>query len=71
MDIKNRSVLVLGGAGLVGMAICRNLVTEKPKRIIVTSLLRSEAEEAVKTLRAEFPNAGKKFFVPWWCTFFW
>ena len=70
MDIKNRSVLVLGGAGLVGMAICRNLVTEKPKRIIVTSLLRSEAEEAVKTLRAEFPNAGKKFFVPWWGNIF-
>jgi len=70
MDIKNRSVLVLGGAGLVGMAICRKLVEEKPNRIIVTSILRSEAEEAVKILRAEFPNTGKNFFVPWWGNIF-
>src|SRR5258706_8415435 len=65
MDIKNRTVLVLGGWGLVGSAICRKLVDEQPKRIIVTSLLRSEADEAVKILRKEFPHAGKNFFVPW------
>ncbi len=70
MDIKNRKVLVLGGGGLVGMAICRKLVEEKPKQIIVTSLLRTEAEEAVKTLQLEFPKARKKFFVPWWGNIF-
>jgi hypothetical protein len=70
MDIKNRKVLVLGGGGLVGMAICRKLVEEKPTQIIVTSLLRTEAEEAVKTLQIEFPKAGKKFFVPWWGNIF-
>lgn len=70
MDIRNRTVLVLGGGGLVGMAVCRKLMDEKPKRIIVTSLLRSEAEEAVATLAREFPRAGKKFFVPWWGNIF-
>ena len=70
MDIKNRKVLVLGGGGLVGMAICRKLVEEKPKQIIVTSLLRTEAEEAVKTLQIEFSKSGKKFFVPWWGNIF-
>jgi hypothetical protein len=66
MDIKHRTVLVLGGGGLVGSAICRKLVEENPKQIIVTSLLRQEAEEAVRKLRQEFPKHDKNFFVPWW-----
>src|ERR1043166_757313 len=66
MDINNRTVLVLGGGGLVGSAVCRKLVEEKPKRIIVTSLLRSEAEETIKILAREFPRAPKNFFQPWW-----
>jgi len=65
MDIKNRTVLVLGGGGLVGLAVCRRLVGERPKRIIVTSLVRKEAEEAIATLHAEFPRAPKRLFVPW------
>ncbi len=70
MDIRNRTVLVLGGWGLVGAAICRKLVEERPKRIIVTSLLRPEAEDAVKTLRKEFPQMNKDFFMPWWGNIF-
>jgi hypothetical protein len=70
MDIKNRTVLILGGGGLVGMAICRKLLHEQPKRMIVTSLLRSEAEEAVITLRKEFPHHGTNYFVPWWGNIF-
>ncbi|MBI5464972.1 MAG: short-chain dehydrogenase [Ignavibacteriales bacterium] len=70
MDIQNKTVLVLGGWGLVGSAICRNLMEERPKRIIVTSLLEREAKEAVDLLRKEFPNAGKDFFVPWWGNIF-
>jgi hypothetical protein len=70
MDIENKSVLVLGGWGLVGSAVCRNIVAERPKRIIVTSLQRREAEEAVEQLRKEFPRMGRKFFVPWWGNIF-
>lgn len=70
MDIQDKSVLVIGGWGLVGSAICRNLMKHKPKRIIVTSLRRHEAEEAVADLRKEFPKVGKKFFVPWWGNIF-
>lgn len=70
MDIKNRTVLVLGGWGLVGSAICRELVEENPKKIIVTSLLREEAEKGVAVLKKEFPNAGRDFFVPWWGNIF-
>lgn len=70
MDIKDRSVLVLGGGGLVGSAICRKLVAERPKRIIVTSLFRSETEEAIRALHKEFPDQAKDFFVPWWGNIF-
>ncbi|MDI6766638.1 MAG: short-chain dehydrogenase [Bacteroidota bacterium] len=70
MDIKNRTVLVLGGAGLVGMAICRKLVNENPKQIIVASILKSEAEEAATILQKEFSSLPKIFFLPWWGNIF-
>ncbi len=70
MDIKGKTVLVLGGWGLVGSAICRKLMIEQPKRIIVSSLLKHEAEDAVKDLRKEFPRVGKNFFIPWWGNIF-
>ncbi len=66
MDIQNKTVLVIGGWGLVGSAVCRKLMEEKPKRIVVTSLLESEAREAVAFLQKEFPHAKRNFFVPWW-----
>jgi hypothetical protein len=70
MDIHGKSVLVIGGWGLVGSAICRKLMEEQPKRMIVTSLRRSEAEEAADMLRAEFPHVHEDFFVPWWGNIF-
>lgn len=70
MVITNKSVLVLGGWGLVGSAICRKLMEEKPKRIILTSLKESEAKDACETMRREYPKAGKNFFVPWWGNIF-
>ncbi|HTX18994.1 MAG TPA: polysaccharide biosynthesis protein [Bacteroidota bacterium] len=70
MDIRNRTVLVLGGWGLVGSAVCRSLMSEQPKRIIITSLRESEAKDAVEQMRKEFPDAGKNFFLPWWGNIF-
>jgi hypothetical protein len=70
MDIQNKTVLVLGGWGLVGSAVCRQMMPENPKRIIVTSLLEHEAKEAVETLQRQYPKAGKRFFIPWWGNIF-
>lgn len=70
MDIKGKTVLVIGGWGLVGSAICLKFMEESPKRLIVTSLHKSEALEAVRALRRHFPRAGKGFFVPWWGNIF-
>jgi hypothetical protein len=50
MEIKNRKVLVLGGWGLVGMAICKKLINEGPSELVILSLEKRQAEDAVETL---------------------
>ncbi len=70
MDIEGKTVLVLGGWGLVGSAICRKFMEENPRRMVVTSLRKEEALEAVASLRREYPKAGRNFFVPWWGNIF-
>jgi hypothetical protein len=55
--------LILGGAGLVGLQVCRHIVTRmSPRRIVVASLVKAEAEDATRKLRAEFGD--KVAFVP-------
>ncbi len=70
MDIKNKTVLVLGGWGLVGNAVIRKLVPEDPKKIIVTSLRKDEAEDEVKRLQTEFSEKPAGYFAPWWGNIF-
>ncbi|MFH1196061.1 MAG: short-chain dehydrogenase [bacterium] len=70
MDIKNKTVLVLGGFGLVGKAVVRKLVAEQPKKIIATSLFKHEAETLVEELKTEFPGMPENYFIPWWGNIF-
>lgn len=65
MDIAGKTVLVLGGWGLVGSAVCRSLLKENPARLIVTSLAESEAGEAVDDLRRQLPADSNTTLVPW------
>lgn len=61
--------LILGGAGLVGLQVCRQIATNlKPRRIVVASLLESEATAACARLEAEFGDAVA--FVPAWGNLF-
>jgi hypothetical protein len=53
--IKDQKILVLGGYGLVGTAVCRQLLHRNPAEIILHSLRQSEAEEARQEL---LPEAG-------------
>ena len=50
---------------MVGAAVCRELMQHSPRRLIVSSLAQSEAEEAVGQLRKEFPSHDEKMFIPW------
>jgi len=70
MDIQGKTVLVLGGWGLVGSAMCRKFMEEHPKRLIVTSLTETEAREAVADLERQYPEVGKRYFIPWWGNIF-
>jgi NAD(P)-dependent dehydrogenase (short-subunit alcohol dehydrogenase family) len=65
MDIRGKNALVLGGFGLVGSAVCRELLAHEPARLVVSSLHKEEAEQAVAALKAEFPKSKTKFFSTW------
>jgi NAD(P)-dependent dehydrogenase (short-subunit alcohol dehydrogenase family) len=65
VTIAGRTVLILGGWGLVGSAIARALVAREPRAIVVHSLRRSEAEEATAALAERFGRASVEFVPEW------
>ena len=65
MDIESKNALVLGGYGLVGMAVCRGLLAHSPARLVIASLRRSEAEAGVAALRKEFPKSSTALVPAW------
>ena len=81
MDLKNKSVLVLGGFGLVGQAVIKRMMHAphgalakaegegRPSHIVITSLARSEAEEAVKYFQELYKDT-ETTFEPFWGNLF-
>ena len=63
MDIKGKTVLLLGGWGLVGTAICHKLFARKPSIIIISSLTKEQAESACEELST---YAGDIKLIPEW-----
>jgi hypothetical protein len=53
LNIDSKKVLVLGGYGLVGTAVCRELLTRRPREIQIHSLRLAEAERARDELAQE------------------
>lgn len=54
---RSETFLVLGGAGLVGSQIVREVARQlEPRKIVVASLFRGEVREFVHVLRKEFPH---------------
>ncbi len=51
--ITKKTIVVLGGWGLVGRAICYELLKSNPRRIIICSLKKNESQEAVSDLAKE------------------
>ena len=48
--LTGKTVLILGGWGLVGQAICQELLTYNPKKLVVCSLHENEAKDGCKRL---------------------
>jgi hypothetical protein len=60
-----KDYLILGGAGLVGLQVCRHIATSlEPRRIVVASLLEAESRPACEALEREFGSGIA--FVPAW-----
>lgn len=53
MEIQGRCVLILGGSGLVGMAVARELMQFQPGTLIISGLTRDDAEAAVTEISAD------------------
>ena len=51
VDITGKNALVLGGFGLVGIAVCRELLAHEPKTLVIASLKKSESEQAIAELK--------------------
>ncbi len=72
MDIKDKSILVLGGFGLVGQAVIKRMMRskeERPSHIVITSLGQSEAEAAVDHFRKLYKDDDTTF-EPFWGNLF-
>ncbi|HEX7051648.1 MAG TPA: hypothetical protein VF188_15695 [Longimicrobiales bacterium] len=66
MEIRGRTVLILGGSGLVGLAVARRLLGHEPRAIVVCALRRAEAEEAVAELAPEAARSNRTELIPEW-----
>ncbi len=57
MNIYGKTIMVLGGYGEVGIAVCRLLLKYNPAKLIITSLREEEAVWAVNELSREAPES--------------
>lgn len=65
MDIKGRTALVLGGAGLVGRAVCRELILAGAGRILVGGLTEAESRTATGDLARLHPRSSTQLLPVW------
>ncbi|MEK6288541.1 MAG: hypothetical protein AABO57_22725 [Acidobacteriota bacterium] len=64
----DKTVFILGGAGLVGTQICYQVAQDlKPGKIIIASLFQKEVRELAHELRKEFPSVQ---FIELWGNIF-
>lgn len=52
MDLAQRTILILGGSGLVGRAVARRLLASRPARLVLVALREAEVREAAESVRA-------------------
>lgn len=65
MEIRGKRALVLGGAGLVGQAICRELAGKGIGEIVISSLFEHESKEFADQLKMELGSKCPKLHAEW------
>ncbi len=58
MSIEGKRILILGGTGQCGMAICRGLIERSPEQVILSGLKEEEVEKGIGDLRPEAEKYG-------------
>jgi hypothetical protein len=56
MELRNATVVLLGGSGLVGHAVARRLLEKSPRRLVLVALFEHEVREAAQALE---PHRGQ------------
>ena len=65
MELQDKTVLLLGGAGLVGVAVARRMLDFQPGRLVIGSLRREEAQETAEELRQDPRSEGIRIDATW------
>ncbi len=65
METHGSRILILGGSGLVGMAIVRQLLPFRPAAMVICGLTREESEGAIAELRAEAEPQQVELVAEW------
>ncbi|MBR1913395.1 MAG: polysaccharide biosynthesis protein [Lachnospiraceae bacterium] len=54
--VKDKTVLVTGGGGTIGSELCRQIVTHKPKLLIIFDIYENNAYDILQELRMKYPE---------------
>ncbi|HEV2736879.1 MAG TPA: hypothetical protein VGV85_18710 [Longimicrobiaceae bacterium] len=65
MEIRGSRILLLGGSGLVGTALARQLLPLGPALVVISGLTREEAEGGVEELRRDPDADGVELAAEW------
>ncbi len=61
--IKDKVVLVTGGGGSIGSELCRQIVREQPKMLVVLDIYENTAYDLQQELKFNYPEADLRFVI--------
>ena len=56
--VKDKTVLVTGGGGSIGSELCRQLVSHKPKYLVIFDIYENNAYDIQQELKIKYPDAN-------------